>query len=155
MLRVLCIPIIPQTAQDAAMDPCFRLYKVMVDQMENIERRRSLLVIEDDETIRELLKTALEFEGHEVFDASNGAEGIRMLSKMPVPCLILLDLMMPVMDGWEFVERLSKDRVYSNIPVIVITAFCDIGRPIRAKEVVKKPIDLDYLFKVVRQYCFS
>lgn len=118
--------------------------------------RDGILIVEDDESIREILKTALEFEGYRVWVAANGQEGIEILSKGASVCLILLDLMMPVMDGWEFVDAMGKDSELSNIPVVVITAFGDLGgRPIRAKEVVKKPVDLDYLFRVVKQNCRS
>ncbi|MEO5970924.1 MAG: response regulator, partial [Bdellovibrionia bacterium] len=60
---------------------------------------KCILIIEDEETIRDSLQFFLEFEGYQVYSASNGREGLDILSKLDLPCLILLDLMMPVMDG--------------------------------------------------------
>ena len=113
----------------------------------------SILIVEDDESIRETFKLALEIKGYTVFTASNGKEGIEALPKMPRPCLILLDLMMPVMDGWGFIDALEEDIRLAGIPVVVITAFSEKSKSIKAKKVIKKPVDLDTLFTVVTQYC--
>jgi CheY-like chemotaxis protein len=112
-----------------------------------------ILVIEDDASIRELEKVALEFAGFHIHIAANGEEGLQLLQTVPSPCLILLDLMMPVMDGWEFVSRLECDPALCRIPVVVLTAFDEIGRPIRARSVLKKPVDIDCLFEIARHYC--
>ena len=112
-----------------------------------------ILIVEDDESIRETFKLALEVQGYTVFTASNGKEGIEMLPKLPRPCLILLDLMMPVMDGWDFVDALDQSMVLASIPVVVVTAFSDKAKFIKAKTIIKKPVDLDVLFAIVRQYC--
>jgi CheY-like chemotaxis protein len=113
----------------------------------------SILIVEDDDSIRTTLKVALEVNGYTVFAATNGKEGLEELSNIPRPCLILLDLMMPVMDGWEFVAMVDETLALASIPVIVITAFRENARSIKAKEIIKKPVDLDILFDIVRQYC--
>ncbi len=125
----------------------------MVRTDDNTLYSKSILIVEDEESIRETLKLALEFEGYVVFTAVNGKEGLNVLPKLPRPCLILLDLMMPVMDGWEFVSALQKDKVLATIPVVVVTAFSNKAKTIHAKEILKKPIDLETLFKVAKQYC--
>lgn len=69
---------------------------------------RSILIIEDEKAIRETFRLALEMEGYQVNEASNGKEGLEALSTMPRPCVILLDLMMPVMNGWAFIRALEE-----------------------------------------------
>lgn len=114
---------------------------------------RSILVVEDESSIRETLRFALEMEGYTVFTASNGQEGIDLLATIPKPCMILLDLMMPVMDGWGFVEAIEKDLLLTSIPVVVVTAFSDKLKTVKARDVIKKPVDLDALSKVAQQWC--
>lgn len=116
------------------------------------EEQQSILIIEDDDGIRESLKTLLELESLRVFSAANGLEGLETLKNMPRPCLILLDLMMPVMDGWEFVDHIATDLNYSEIPIVALTAFSG-SKMIRVNEVVHKPVDIDTLCGVVKKYC--
>src|SRR5215813_15029996 len=82
----------------------------------------SILLIEDEVDIRTILKDALEWEGYHVYTASNGKEGMEILLQMPAPGLILLDLMMPVMNGWEFAKALEVDRAYAETPIVTISA---------------------------------
>jgi CheY-like chemotaxis protein len=113
----------------------------------------NILLIEDEVDIRTILKDALEWEGYRVHTASNGKEGMEILAAMPAPGLILLDLMMPVMNGWEFADALETYRVYSDIPIVTISAFSDPEKRIRANGSIKKPVDLDFLFALVRKHC--
>ena len=80
-----------------------------------------VLVVEDDEPTRSLIRRVLEKEGWQVDEATNGLEGLEALSGAP-PTLILLDLMMPKMDGFEFLRRVRRDEAHCQIPVVVITA---------------------------------
>src|SRR5579859_6563754 len=116
---------------------------------------QSILIIEDDESIRETLKIFLEFEGYRVFTAGNGREGYDLLPKIDRCCLVLVDLMMPVMDGWQFIEAAGSNRMLARTPIVVVTAFAERARGIRARAVLRKPVDLDYLLKMVREYCGS
>ncbi len=116
-------------------------------------RCASVLIVEDDQAICETLQVALELEGYVVFTANNGKEGIEALLKIPRPCLVLVDLMMPVMDGWGFVKALDSDVTLASIPVVVVTAFSDRTQGIKAKCIIKKPVELDVLYKIVREYC--
>ncbi len=112
----------------------------------------NILIVEDDESIREAFKLALEVSGYTVFAASNGQEAVEVLGTMPRPRLILLDLMMPIMDGWDFVEAIQENALLASIPVVVITAYGEIGKPIRAQRVMKKPFELKALFKLLEDY---
>lgn len=115
---------------------------------------KNILIVEDDDAIRESLQIALELEGYRVTTAANGKEGLQALPGMASPCLILLDLMMPVMDGWAFAEALRENDKLASIPVIVVSAFADQAEPVRqARGVLKKPVALEQLLQTVRQYC--
>ena len=114
---------------------------------------RTVLVVEDDESIRDALKAAIEMEGYEVGTAEDGRRGLEALARLPRPCLILLDLMMPVMNGWEFAEALGEDDRLATIPIVVVTAYTRQAKGINAKRVLKKPVDLDALLGAVRTYC--
>ncbi len=114
---------------------------------------KSVLVVEDDESIRETLKMALQLEGYVVHTADNGRTALERLKEIPEPSLILLDLMMPVMSGWEFVDAIEKDDLLLRIPVVVVTAFPLEAGAIQAKAIIKKPVDLDLLYRTVRKWC--
>jgi CheY-like chemotaxis protein len=115
---------------------------------------KGVLVIEDEEAIVEVLKTMLEIEGYSVSTAENGQKGIELLREIPKPGLILLDLMMPVMNGWEFAQAIEKEPAYSDIPIVVFTAFSDkIANVRNARRVLGKPLDFEELFKTVREFC--
>ena len=130
----------------------------MVEKLETLAKSQgsSILIIEDDEGIRTSLRLALEFEGYTVFTAANGKEGLDVLPTMPRPCLILLDLMMPVMNGWEFIKALEEgDVTLATIPVVIVTAFAEQAQALKSKGVIKKPVDLDVLFQAVKKWCPS
>ena len=120
----------------------------------SVNKCNRILLIEDDEDIREALQTTLEMKGYEVSTACDGRQGLEALAKMKQPSLILLDLMMPIMDGWEFINYVSADNVLATIPVVVITANADsVGHVPHAKRVIKKPVDLDFLDEALRECC--
>lgn len=120
---------------------------------------KSILVVEDDIDIRETISQVLEVEGYPVSSAANGAEAVMLLEKIPGPCLILLDLMMPTMNGWEFLEKQKADTVFASLPVVVISALPASSALGNTKAVekavgyIKKPVSLDALMEVVQQYC--
>lgn len=113
----------------------------------------SVLIVEDDEAIRTILKEILENEGYEVFTAENGKVGIEILQKIARPCLILLDFLMPVMNGKEFMEAKRQDDLIAPIPVVLVSAFEDRSKDIGAQGFVKKPIDFDCLLRFLGKYC--
>ena len=117
----------------------------------------SILVIEDDQSIRIAIQHALELEGYIVLAAADGKEGLEILRSADRPCLILLDLMMPIMNGWQFLEELRNDQesMIATLPVIITSA---AGRAAdsavqMAQGYIKKPINLDILLDIVAKFC--
>ena len=122
-----------------------------------MHEQKPVLLIEDDPDIRELMNQALLFENYTVVTAENGLEAIgklRAVAGTPqAPGLILLDLMLPVMDGWNFVEECLKDPALASIPIVIISAS---NREMKGGNIVgylRKPLDLEDLFTQVRKYC--
>jgi CheY-like chemotaxis protein len=124
-----------------------------MDKKEGHLNNKCLLVIEDNKEIQDSLKMALEAEGYKVFTADNGKEGLEILEKIPTPCMILLDLMMPIMNGWEFVDAISKDLMLSTIPIVVVSAYGDKKGTPKTEDYIQKPIDLDALLNTVSKHC--
>ena len=116
-------------------------------------RCKNILVVEDDEGICETLKIFLELEGYPVLTAISGKDGIDILRNKAHPCLILLDLMTPAMNSWEFIDEMRKDDVLVYIPIVVVTAYAEKAAALGMRGVIKKPIDLDVVLKVVQKWC--
>lgn len=117
-------------------------------------QRPSVLVVDDDLDTREMLCRFLEMEGFGVESAANGRQALDRLTSGVEACVIVLDLMMPVMDGWQFREEQTRRADLAKIPVIVVSAAARerIAR-IDADEVLAKPVDLDELLARVSAYC--
>jgi CheY-like chemotaxis protein len=109
-----------------------------------------LLIVEDEVAIRETLTEIVAKDGREIVTATDGQEALERLTEVPRPCLILLDLMMPRMNGWEFLQRKSADPLIADIPTIVLSGS---GRPAGAKHQLAKPVDVERLLVLVDQYC--
>jgi CheY-like chemotaxis protein len=115
-----------------------------------------VLIVEDDADLREMMAQLLMLEGYGTATVPNGREALRYLHEGEVPKVILLDLMMPVMDGWEFRRRqqADPDRHLADLPVIVLSALDQQrGSNLDASAFLKKPLDFDRLLELVRQYC--
>jgi CheY-like chemotaxis protein len=111
------------------------------------EMARTVMVVEDDAAIRELVMQVLTFEGFMAVGAGDGQEALRRLKEEQVrPEVILLDLMMPVMDGWHFRAEQLKDPALAEIPVVVMSAVAD---GMSAEGHVSKPFDVDALLDAV------
>ncbi len=110
------------------------------------------MVVEDDVETRELIAEVLRDDGYDVQTAANGAEALATLRTRTLPSLILLDLMMPVMSGWQFLDERAADQSLARIPVLVLSA--DPTRQLASARgvvaVVGKPFDLPRLLKLVR-----
>ena len=112
-----------------------------------------VLVVDDDETIRTTVAEALEFEGYAVACATNGAEALELVRQQR-PQAIVLDLMMPVMDGWQFLEHCRADARCAGTPVLVISASRQLPRAaagLGVKGCITKPFDLDVLLGAVER----
>lgn len=119
-----------------------------------IPRRGTVLIVEDDVDIRDGLRDVLEDEGYGVITASNGREGLDLLARTDVPCLILLDLMMPVMNGLDFLAAKQAHDVIAPIPVVIVSAYENIARAaVGASGFVRKPVNLDLLLGEVQKHC--
>jgi CheY-like chemotaxis protein len=110
----------------------------------------TVLVVDDERDIREAVSEVLKDEGYEVVDARDGAEALDQL-RAHHPAVILLDLMMPGMNGWEFCAARQREPALSGIPVIVISALGRVSG-LDAQAFLQKPFELDALVSTVRQY---
>ncbi len=113
-----------------------------------------VLVADDEPALRKLLKTNMELEGYETLEASNGAEVLESVRR-DNPDIILLDIMMPVMDGWEVLTELAANPEYSQKVILVSAKASDDaqlqGWELGADEYITKPFDLDSLLERVRE----
>jgi two-component system, chemotaxis family, chemotaxis protein CheY len=116
-----------------------------------------VLVVEDDSYVRDAILEVLTDSGYTPVGAANGAEALaRLGATSEAPAVILLDLMMPVMDGWQFRARQQGDPTLAAIPVVVLTAQPNIeesARALRAAGTLKKPVQLDVLLATVARFC--
>ncbi|HUP56553.1 MAG TPA: response regulator [Bdellovibrionota bacterium] len=120
---------------------------------------KSILIAEDNDDIRETLEEVLKMEGYRVHAVKNGREALRALKQIEGPALILLDLMMPVMNGWEVLEAQRENNVIRPLPVVVVSAI-SAAMALKHKEklvsaagYLSKPVSLDSLLEIVRQHC--
>jgi CheY-like chemotaxis protein len=113
---------------------------------------KTIVLVEDDDGIRETMAALLEDEGYKVLQAANGAEGLTALRSVGDPCLVLLDLWMPVMNGWQMLQAMRDDAVLSGVPVVVISAAGDLPPPEGAAAFLRKPIRLEVLLENVDQF---
>ena len=109
---------------------------------------RKIMVVEDDHLIREAIAEALDEEGFDVIEAANGREALDKLHSEQAS-LVLLDLMMPVMDGWQFREAQLRDPALAGIPVVVMSASDPAG--ISANARITKPVELDLLLATIER----
>jgi CheY-like chemotaxis protein len=115
-----------------------------------------ILIIEDDDDIREILAEMLTDRGYPVVTACNGAEGLAAMRAGPVPCMVLLDLMMPIMDGWTLRAEMLADPALAQIPVVVVSGAADLESKtseLKAARVLTKPVKWPVLLDSVRAYC--
>ncbi|MEP6767916.1 MAG: response regulator [Acidobacteriota bacterium] len=126
--------------------------------MENSASQRPrgrLLLVEDDAELRQSLSDLLRDSGFDVAVAENGLVALTYLEDSPPPCLVLLDLMMPVMNGWEFREAQSRNQKISEIPVVILTA--DGRAELKAETLgaagyLRKPIEVERLLGMLAEY---
>jgi CheY-like chemotaxis protein len=115
----------------------------------------TILVVEDDPEIRELVAELLRDEGYAVESAANGQEALeRLQTPGRLPCVMLLDLMMPVLSGPELLEIMAEDRRLAALPVVVISAMSDGSVP-GVRRFLRKPVSSETLREVVAECCGS
>lgn len=115
---------------------------------------RDILIVEDEQALCDLLADVLEGEGHSVRKASNGLDALQVV-RAGKPDLIFLDLMMPVMDGWQFLTELRQMPGGADIPVVVMTAVYDMSnleRKTGARAILSKPFDIELIIEAVKLF---
>lgn len=117
---------------------------------------KDILLIEDSRSIRDSLVWVIEYEGFSVATATNGKEALDLLAQGWVPSMILLDMLMPVMNGWEFRELQQKNALWKNIPTVILTASVNMDKniPLYKNEFyIPKPFDVNELLALVKKFC--
>lgn len=112
----------------------------------------TVLIVDDDDAIREALEDVLSDEGYRVVGMSDGQQALEHLNAEGRPDAILLDLWMPVMDGWKFLDALLDDARFSRVPLVVLTAARDQrARELRVAEVLTKPVQLQQVLSALER----
>lgn len=117
------------------------------------DRRSTILVVKDDRSTRQALLDLLSAEGYRAVGAENGRQALDVLAEMDAPSLILLDLMMPVMDGWQFLAARPSEQARPRTPVVLLSGMHFIGDATGVADFLPKPIDLSMLRACVRRFC--
>lgn len=117
-------------------------------------QRCLVAIVEDDVEFRNMLRELLEEEQYRVIAVANGAEALATLRDNLMPNVILLDVSMPVMDGFDFLRHRNEDPELSAVPVVLVTNAKPHERPTAGvSDVVRKPIDIDEILFAIKRYC--
>lgn len=148
-------PFVPHGASGGP--PGFRPAPIVPTVQTAVSPPARILVVEDDSAVRETVVELLEEEGYSVAEASNGAEALQVLASGAAPGLIVLDLMMPVMDGWTFRAEMRRDPRLAQVPVLVMSAGHgndeqNLAR-IEPNAFLAKPFDVCELVETVHRLC--
>jgi len=121
----------------------------------DVGTRATILVIDDDDDIRAVLAMVLDEAGFRVVTAANGREALEHLREDPQPDVILLDLMMPEMDGYQFRAEQQRDPALRAIPTLIVTAGTVTSRveALGAEAILRKPVSLRRLVDTIRRFC--
>ncbi|MDQ3688855.1 MAG: response regulator [Chloroflexota bacterium] len=121
-------------------------------------QHHSVLIVEDDAAIRDVFGEVLRGAGHDVTLARNGEEAMSLLRDGCAPCLIVADLLMPVLDGWGLAAELARVPQLASIPLVVLSAQLSSGEegtPPGARARLTKPISIDALIAIVQENCLG
>ena len=133
------------------------VWRAVAERVDQSSSRRDIVVIDDDPGVRESLRDLLEIEGYRVRTAEHGLAGLQQIESSGAPCLVLLDLMMPIMNGLQFLDALRRhaDAAVSRTRVTVLSAL-DEGRELVSSyecQVMRKPLDVGALLALVQHHC--
>lgn len=123
-------------------------------KMDEPEQRASILVVEDDPDLRLVHSEILSHEGYPVMTAADGVEALELVERSGPPAVILLDLRMPRMNGWDFAERLRRRPRWRDIPLVVVAAhyrIADEAAAIGARAWLHKPVSIDDMLRVIER----
>jgi CheY-like chemotaxis protein len=112
----------------------------------------TVLIVEDELDLREIMRDALELNGYSVVTAADGHTALDALSRIEHLCIVLLDLVMPGMNGWDFLKELRARPDLASVPVIVHTSAPEAA-PQDVTSVLRKPLQFDRLLAIVREHC--
>jgi len=112
----------------------------------------TVLVVDDDEELREILRDALEAEGFAIVAAAEGRQALAAMAKLDDLCVVILDLLMPGMNGWDFYDAMKANAQYSAVPVVVVTS-APSEAPKGVARVMRKPLKLERVLSTIREYC--
>jgi CheY-like chemotaxis protein len=112
----------------------------------------TVLVVEDEEELREFMRDALELDGYAVVTAEDGQDALDKIGGIDHLCLVILDLLMPVMSGWDFVDKMRARVELASVPVVVHSS-APGPMPTGVTRILQKPIPFERLLSVVREYC--
>jgi CheY-like chemotaxis protein len=121
-----------------------------------VKKRGTVLFVEDETDLRQAVALLLERHGYTVATAANGKEALSTLDEIGPPCLIVLNLSMPEMDGFELRKRLLQRSDLADVPVVLVSATADIknaAQTLNAVAYLQKPIDFSKLYALVDTYC--
>lgn len=113
--------------------------------------KKRVLIVEDEKAIRDMMIAILEVEGYSVVAAANGKQGIEAIQSGTPPHVVLLDMMMPVMNGWDFLDFARTNARTAKIPVVVVSAYAEIAKSVSPQGVVPKPIQLKTLLAAIEK----
>ncbi|WP_412757539.1 response regulator [Legionella bozemanae] len=118
------------------------------------KKEQFILLIEDNSAVSEALVWALEYAGYTTVTVRNGQEALNMLEKDPLPAIIFLDLMMPVLDGFEFRERKKASQRIRSIPTIITSAKTNLEKmeKMQNETFLSKPFNLNDMFHILKEY---
>jgi CheY-like chemotaxis protein len=115
-----------------------------------MSRRHTILVVDDEASVRQLYRDALAEAGHSVESASDGTEALSLLRSGRVPCVVLSDVRMPRMDGWELSRAIADDPQLGSVPVVVLTGDRMLSFTSPARD---KPFGITELDALVERSC--
>ncbi len=115
-------------------------------------KSHTVLIVEDEEDLREMMREALELKGYRVVTAEEGQDALNKIEGIEQLCLVLLDLLMPGMNGWDFFAKMRERPELARVPVIVHSSASNRA-PVGVTRVLPKPILFDRLISVVSEYC--
>lgn len=120
---------------------------------------RTVLVVDDNDDIRELIRFTLEMKGYQVVEAGNGQEAVELAARM-YPAIILMDLSMPVLDGYEATRRILAQPALSSTPIVAVSGHCDVQNMEKALEAgciecISKPVDFSAVLEIVSRHLKS
>lgn len=114
--------------------------------------KHTVLLVEDESDLREMIQEALELSGYAVVAVGDGQAALDAIPSIERICLVVLDLLMPGMNGWDFCEHARKRPELASVPIVIHSSATNVV-PEGVAAVVRKPVKLAQLLSIVGEYC--